>query len=326
MNLDRMKRLLLLVPLARQHGHAGIPVEEALRALHFESVDELLEDVEQLMLVGDPSGTPEGFIDIYVEDGRVRVILPLAFKHPPRFTAVEGAAMLAALRPLENAGIEAVQAATSKLRDALPAQEDASLEAALLARAARIEASEPPQFRGLIDEAIARRRQIEVDYYALETGDRAMRVLEPRAILLHGGRWYLVAWKPEKGEQHLYRLDRMSGVRMTDRTFGDHKGPPLERYELDHLYIPSGQEQDVEVRFSALVADAVLRDWAEVAERNEDGTVTLRAHVSGGHYLMSWVLGYGGEAEIVGPPSARAQLAERVAQLRALYDPRPESP
>ncbi|MGA9524055.1 MAG: WYL domain-containing protein, partial [Myxococcaceae bacterium] len=73
MNLDRMKRLLLLVPIARQHGRAGIPIDEALKVLHLESADELLDDVEQLTLVGDPSGTPDGFVDIYVEDGRVRV-------------------------------------------------------------------------------------------------------------------------------------------------------------------------------------------------------------------------------------------------------------
>ena len=323
MNLDRMKRLLLLVPLARQHGRAGIPIDEALKVLHLESADELLDDVEQLTLVGDPSGTPDGFVDIYVEDGRVRVDLPLTFKHPPRFTAVEGAAMLAALRPLESAGIDAVHSATSKLRAALPAGEDASIESALLARAARIEASAPPPFRALLDEAIANRRELEFEYYALGTGDRSTRRLEPRAVLLHGGRWYLAAWNPEKGEEHLYRLDRMSQVRMTEHSFGDHKGPPLERYQLDHLYIPSGQEHDVEVRFSAQVADAVLRDWAETAERNADGSVTVRAHLSGEHYLMSWVLGYGGEAEIVGPTSARAQLSERVAQLRALYETPP---
>ena len=32
----------------------------------------------------------------------------------------------------------------------------------------------------------------------------------------------------------------------------------------------------MEVRFSAQVADAVLRDWAETAERNADGSVTVR--------------------------------------------------
>ncbi len=37
--------------------------------------------------------------------------------------------------------------------------EDASIEAALLARAARIEASAPPPFRALLDDAIAQRRE-----------------------------------------------------------------------------------------------------------------------------------------------------------------------
>lgn len=319
MKLDRLERLLLLVPLARLHGEKGIPISEALSALRLERAQELIEDVEELTLVGDPAATPDGFVDICIEDDHVRVFLPQGFAYPPRFTAVEGAAMLAALRPLEKAGILEVESARAKLQKALPAAEDGSIEALLLSRAARIEAAEPPPFRALLEAAAEEKRELEITYFALADGAEKTHCVEPRAVLLHGGRWYLAAWNPEKGEEHLYRLDRMSGLRATGRNFAAHKGPPLDRYALDHLYVPSGAEEDVEVRFSKEVADSVLRDWAGIAERQADGTVIVRTRLAGDHYALAWVLGYGGEAEVLRPLRLREQLGERLARLRALY-------
>ncbi len=319
MNLERLKRLLVLVPLAHRHGEEGIPVAEALEVLGLRSVEALTEDVEALSLVGDPNGSPGDFVEVAIEDERVRVFLPQAFAHPPRFTSVEAAALLAALNPLEASGIEAVESVTQKLRAALPAQHDRELEAALLGRAARVETQDAPPFRTELEEAIAARAEVEVDYLAWGNGERSARRLEPRTILLHSGRWYLAAWNAEKGEEHLYRLDRMSAVRRTGRHFEAHLGPPTERYALDHLYLPSGGEQDVVVRFSRRVEHVAEAHWPETAERNADGSVTVRAHLGGEHFLQSWVLGYGGEVEVLEPESLRARLGERVAALRAIY-------
>jgi proteasome accessory factor C len=317
--LDRMSRLLLLVPLARQRGKQGIPIEEALAALRLQSAEQLVQDVEDMTMVGAPSGTPDGFVDICVEDGRVQVFLPQAFAHPPRFTAVEAAALLAALRPLEAAGLPELVSLREKLQKALPLGTDEALEAALLARSARIEAGAPPAFRAQLEEAARSRQEVELVYFALADGQQKARRVQPRTLLLNGGRWYLAAWSVEKGEEHLYRLDRISEVRLTGQRFAAHRGPPLERYALDQLYIPGGQEQDVVVRFSARIAQAALRDWPETAEQHPDGSVTVRAHLAGENYLISWVLGYGGEAELVEPTALRERLGERVARLRELY-------
>ncbi len=321
MNLERLKRLLVLIPLAHRHGPDGIPVEEALRVLGLGSRDALVREVEQLTLVGDPNGTPGDFLDAAVEDDRLRVFLPQAFAHPPRFTSVEAAALLAALRPLQDTGLSEVDAVAHKLRAALPAQDGGELEAALLQKAARVEAQDAPAFRPELEEAISLRAEVEVDYFALSSGEKGTRTLWPRTLLLHGGHWYLAAWNPQKEEEHLYRLDRMSGVRRTGRTFEAHPGPSTERYALDQLYLPSGQEQDVLVRFSRRIGHVAETHWPETAERNADGTVTVRAHLGGDHFLLAWVLGYGGEVEVLEPASLRVRLGEQVAALQALYGP-----
>ncbi|BDG08609.1 helix-turn-helix transcriptional regulator [Anaeromyxobacter paludicola] len=320
MKLERLRRLLLLIPLARRHGEAGIPVAEALAALELESAEQLYEDIELLCGVGTPDGSPDEFVEVYVENDRIRVVLPQGLTDPPRFTAVEGAALLAALKPLAGAGIGPVESAAQKLSAAMPALQEDELELRLLHRTTAIEVPPPPGFRELLLEAVEKRLVVEVDYFALAEGEAAHKRLEPHAVLLNGGRWYLSAWNPEKSAEHLYRLDRMSAVRVGTRCFGEHKGPPIERYDgLEHLYIPSGAERDVAVRFTGGAAPLALQTWGESAVKSDDGSVSVRVYLAGLNYIASWVLGYGGEAEVMGPAAPREALAKRVAELRGVY-------
>jgi predicted DNA-binding transcriptional regulator YafY len=112
----------------------------------------------------------------------------------------------------------------------------------------------------------------------------------------------------------------MSDVRPSTHRFASNGGAsPADRYDLDQLYLRSGEEQEVELRFSPRAAPRVLRAWGEVATAHDDGSVTLIAQVSGVNFVLSWVLGYGGDAEVVRPAALRSALIERVAKLRRMY-------
>jgi proteasome accessory factor C len=73
-------------------------------------------------------------------------------------------------------------------------------------------------------------------------------VVEPRLVFHRDGRWYLAAWNVARGEEHLFRLDRIVSVELGTRVFGEHQGPPLARYGKS-LYSQSGAERVVTVRY-----------------------------------------------------------------------------
>jgi proteasome accessory factor C len=313
----RLQRLLVLIPFVRKHGASGVSVDKAAEFAGCKDVKELYEDIELLQQIAVPPGAPDDMVEVYLEGGRVYVDLPLAFEKPPRLTVAEAAALIAATRPVAGAAGKALDSALAKLGKALPP--GAGAEVAQLARAEAIEAPEPPPCRAALIEAIERRLEVEVDYYAQSAGAAATRTLEPRSVFLHGGHWYLAAWNPQRGAEHLYRLDRISEARLGTRSFGEHKGPALGRYDTDRLYFASGVEREVSVRFAPALAELVEERWSDSAAVGPDGSLTVRAELSGENYALSWVMGYGGEAEIVSPPALRAALAQRVAALRALY-------
>ena len=321
--VKRLQRLLVLIPFVRKHGASGVSVDRAAEFAGCKDVKELYEDVELLQQISVPPGAPDDMVEVYLEGGKVFVALPLAFEKPPRLTVSEAAALLAATRPVAGAAGKVLDSALRKLAKALPP--GAASEVDQLARAEAIDAPEPPPCRAALAEAIDRRLEVEVDYYAQSAGTAATRTLEPRAVFLHGGHWYLAARNPRHGEEHLYRLDRIAAVRPGARCFGEHEAPSRWRYDTDRLYFAFGAEREVHVRFAPEPAELVEERWSESATVAPDGSLHVRAELSGENYAVSWVLGYGGEAEVVSPPELRAALAGRVRSLQELYRSAPRA-
>ncbi len=320
--VEQVRKLLLLVPAAWKAGPSGLPLDRAARACGARGPAEVEEIVSSLGSFDLAPSMPDDALQLDIENGRVVVGNVLRFLEPLPFSLREGAALVAALRPFEKDGGRAVASAIRKLRRAVP--EPVRETADALARATDFPVGPPGPFAERLQAAIDARLETVIEYRAEVSGTSAPRTLEPRVLLHHGGHWYLAAWNVEKGEEHLFRLDRISDVRAGSRVFGEHRGPPLQRYRKRHLYFDSGAEREVKVRFTGAAADVALEQWPARAARNSDGSVVLTARVTPGNFLLGWVLGYGGDAVVESPADARDAMRSRVDELLALYaDPGP---
>ncbi|MBV8723527.1 MAG: WYL domain-containing protein, partial [Candidatus Eremiobacteraeota bacterium] len=54
-------------------------------------------------------------------------------------------------------------------------------------------------------------------------------------------------------------------------------------------------------------------------EQRADGSVEIAYRVADVDELIRWVLGWGAQAEIVSPPSARARIAELAREITSKY-------
>jgi proteasome accessory factor C len=316
--VGQVRKMLLLVPEAWRAGTKGLPLEKAVRVTGARSTKEIEEIVGALGQMEFGPSLPEAVLLVSIEDGRVFVDRAMHLRTPPPLSLREGAALLAALRPFEKNAGKPVASAARKLKGAVP--EPFRKTAETLARAMDYPVDPPGEWADALARAIEDRLEIAVDYRSEASGTVARRTLEPRTVFHKDGHWYLAAWNVAKGEEHLYRLDRIAAIAAGSRCFGEHKGPPLDRFRARHLYFQSGGERDVSVRFSGEGAALALEQWPERSTRNPDGSVTVRARVAPGNYLLGWVLGYGGQAEVAGPPDVRELLRARVAELARLYD------
>ncbi len=317
--LRRVRRLLLLLPVAARAAHRGrgVPLDEAVRLTGAKSAAELRKDIQDVgALWSDPVGGQEA-IDLYVEDGEVQLTYELQFGTPPAFSLAEGALLLAALQPFEQEGGKPVQKLVGKLRKAIP--EPLRAEADRLAGGLDLAAAPPEPWAASLQEAIDRRVEVTLEYRAVAEGGVSRRVVEPRVMFQRDGQWYLAAWNVAKEAEHLYRLDRIASVEVGTRAFGEHRGPPTARYVRRNLFFESGTEVEVALRFTGLSATVARQRHGGRAVVADDGSVSVRTRVSPGNFLVGHVLGHGGEASVERPLEVTERVAATARALLARY-------
>jgi proteasome accessory factor C len=264
----------------------------------------------------DP-GEGETVVDLYVEDGEVQALYAQPFGRPPALSLAEGAVLLSALAPLEKNASKPARDVARKLRKAIP--EPLRPEADRLAAGLEVAVEPPGPWAGALREAIQKRVETMLEYRSVSDDVASKRTVEPRILFQRDGAWYLAAWNVAKGEEHLYRLDRIATVELGTRVFGAHHGPPTSRYATGHLYFESGAEREVMLRFRGDAARLARERYGSRAQDEGNGIVSVKMKVTPGNYLVGVVLGYGGEVTIEGPKDVAATLRARVEELRRLY-------
>ncbi|MFT3839630.1 MAG: WYL domain-containing protein [Myxococcaceae bacterium] len=292
---ERLRRLLFLVPYVAEHQ--GQSVEQVAKALGL-TRSQLLEELDLLTLVGRPPFQPDDFIDIYVEDDKVYVDLDQRLSRPPRLTAAEGVALAAAAELLRPAARDALKSALSKLEKVLP--EAARDRYRQMARQLDVSV-EAPLGLAPLSQAIVEHREVEFDYFAAGTGQTGKRSVQPHELFAHRGQWYLSAWDTNRKDERLFRLDRIAQLTLTERAFKPSGAPKSLR--------PHEGDQKVTVRFSAQAAPFLVERFGAAARKEPGGGLTVEVPGDSMRWLTQWVLSFGGDAEVISPPSAREAVA-----------------
>ncbi|GAA2477533.1 YafY family protein [Terrabacter carboxydivorans] len=199
---------------------------------------------------------------------------------PLMFTAAEALGLVMAVLEGHRGAAdptELVGAALSKILRALPQQ------VAEPVRAVR-RASGPPPDPGLrVDPALTARlveactssRRVRLDYRLEDGRERSMEV-DPWAVVLRHGRWYLLCWSHSADALRALRVDRVRSVFVTSVPFG----PPddLDALRVLEEHLSQGWRHDVDVLLRADLAEAsrwLPRSLGRLEE--VEGGIRLRA-------------------------------------------------
>jgi proteasome accessory factor B len=187
--------------------------------------------------------------------------------------------------------------------DPPPADGGAGLDARLLAAA----------------EAIGDRASIRFRYRT-SRGATSERHVEPYGLVVRGGQWYVVGLDRERAEIRSFRFSRIDG----DVRRAGEAGPPPEGFRAaDHVV--AGPWGPGEAREHALVAFSPEVAWwatkgvegVEEAGTLGDGWQVRRIPTAPGDGIVSWVLSFGPDAELLEPEPLRAEIVRRLEAVRA---------
>jgi len=312
---DKLAFLLSLVPYLMDHDRVSVPTA----AKHFGVPEEQVREAVRLIGVsgipGDTAAYQHGDLfdiawDDFEENDEIVITNLVAIDDSPRFSAREAAALIAGLQYLsalpENADREAIATLTAKL------SRGASAEPSQVA----VEASEADDTLALARESVTKGVQLSFDYLNSQ-GQAERRRVDPLRVESVDADWYLRGWDHLREAVRTFRLDRISNPEVTAEpiTHGaTDVSLPDKLFEgsVDDLIVTI----DIAPGAAPLLAD-YIPDNAETVEH--DGRLRTTVRVSHYHGLKRLVASMAGVATVVGPPEARAVVAEWAAAGAARY-------
>jgi predicted DNA-binding transcriptional regulator YafY len=170
-------------------------------------------------------------------------------------------------------------------------------------------------------EAVLHHRVLSVEYTRFSGATADLR-LEPLSIAVHDHQLYVIG--RSEGKLHPYRFARMRSVEVLEDTF---TYPPRSEYDPEQVFRDSFgvfldlPVQDVELRLHKQWAIyARFHRWHDSQTVQEKGDhVVLKMRVRVCPELEAWVLGFGEEAQVIGPAALRTRIAKRAAALARHY-------
>ncbi|WP_020144132.1 YafY family protein [Terracoccus sp. 273MFTsu3.1] len=245
---------------------------------------------------------------------------------PLMFTAAEALGLVMAVLEGHRGAAdptELVGAALSKILRVLPQQ------VAEPVRAVRRVTGPPPDPSLRVDpaltaqlvEACTRSRRVRLDY-RLEDGRERPMEIDPWAVVLRHGRWYLLGWSHTSDARRALRVDRVRSVFTTSVTFD----PPDDLDALRTLeeHLSQGWRHDVDVLLRADL-DEATRWIPRSLGRLEpvDGGVRLRATTDEPEWYARQLAVTPLTFEVVGSPAlvqATEDLAARLVKSAGAAD------
>jgi proteasome accessory factor BC len=177
-----------------------------------------------------------------------------------------------------------------------------------------------------VETAIFRNKTIVFDYYTMERDETGARRVDPYHLLFQGGQFYLLGYAHERKAIRVFRLSRIRGkVSYATKAEHDFRRPEdfdPRAYARRADWQLGDQVGVAEVLISERIAWQIERHFGRYGEIREaqDGEAIFVTGYSNPRGIVSWVLGLGTNARLLGPEELTGELSRRLELLWERHD------
>ena len=180
-----------------------------------------------------------------------------------------------------------------------------------------------------VETAIFRNKTIVFDYYTMERDEVGARRVDPYHLLFQGGQFYLLGYAHERKAIRVFRLSRIRGkVSYATKAEHDFRRPADfdPRAYANRADWQLGEERGVaEILISERIAWQIERHfgrYGEIREADRGDKIFLTGY-SNPRGIVSWILGLGAHARLLGGAELSSELERR---LELLHERHGETP
>ena len=172
-----------------------------------------------------------------------------------------------------------------------------------------------------VQTAVQESRSLEIVYSSFSTGETVTRRFDPYVLEVREGCWHTIGYCHLRGALRDLRLSRMEAAKLLEDTFCMPQRF-YEEYQKTRFDKLAGEKaQDIKVRFSGDAARLVKEFHAHKADRLEEerDTVTFYKKAAVTPDLKEWILSFGAQAEVIGPPELLQAVRKEIEEMAERY-------
>lgn len=181
---------------------------------------------------------------------------------------------------------------------------------------------------GPLYAAVRGRQAVELGYQPFHAPDVRTEVVHPHLLKQYNGRWFLVAQRHGRDAgPSVFALDRVRAVEPTAAAkYEDSASDPshLFAHMIGVSVLPQAEVQDVVLRFAAprlpYVLTKPLHPSQEIQNTSDFGTL-VKLRLLPTRELLTLLLSYGADVEVMSPAELRERMAEELASALRSYPP-----
>lgn len=168
----------------------------------------------------------------------------------------------------------------------------------------------------MIKAALENNKLLSFEYIAHQ-GKKTARTVEPYQLVVKSGHWYFYGYCYRRNDYRLFRLSRMSDLRVEQETFipRDYQRPILDFEEIAET-----MQTEIKIRIHKSVLDRVLEFCAYdnfVPDGNE--YYIVRFPFIENEYYYDILLSFGDKCECLEPLHIRSEMEHRIHNIAAIY-------
>lgn len=154
--------------------------------------------------------------------------------------------------------------------------------------------------------------------YSDRHANKTTRIAEPYQMVLKSNHWYFYGFCHERKDYRLFRLTRMSNLKMETATFTPRN---YTKPQLDFTDILTTMQTKIKLRIHKSLEERIL-DYCRYEDLLPDGNgyYTVNFPFIENDYYYNILLSFGDKCECLEPLHIRKEIQRRVMNIAALYE------
>lgn len=173
-----------------------------------------------------------------------------------------------------------------------------------------------------INTSMDKGRSLNIRCFSENKNEIRESIIDPYNLIYKDGEWFVICYCHEKNEVEVLKLSRICEFKIINFIFIKPRDFSLKEYLKNQWGIFSGDKTLVKIRFNDSLSKFIKEiKWCpnQVIEDGKNGGLILSLFLDDIANIKSWVLGFGGEAEVLEPKSLRKEIEEEINKLIKFY-------